>query len=296
MARCLVTGHQGYIGSKVYQTLLDMGHEVIGIDYRNNPKNDILVALKQADDGSFHPHYYNFKPEYIFHLACEPRVVYSIEKPVHTMENNVLSTSVVLNFARHVGAKRVIYSGSSAVIGNGDGPTNPYGLQKLVSEMECKMYSDLYGLDTVTLRYFNVYSPCQKADGPYATAVANWMQYIRDGKTPFITGDGEQRRDMANVLDVVSANIFAMQYESNFNGAYYDIGTGDNISLNQIKTIINANFPNVRFNYTDPRPGEVSSTKANIEPLKKLGWVPKIDIQSGIYECFSKLKNNLSRS
>ena len=112
----------------------------------------------------------------------------------------------------------------------GDGPNSPYGLQKLVSEWECKLYSELYGLDTVSLRYFNVYSPCQKTGGAYGTAIANWMQYIRDVKDPYITGDGEQRRDMVHVQDVVSANLFAMNYEENFNGRHYDVGTGQNIS------------------------------------------------------------------
>ena len=109
------------------------------------------------------------------------------------------------------------FSSSSSVVGNGDGPTSPYGLQKLISEMECKLYAELYGVDTVSLRYFNVYSEDQKADGPYATAIANWMQFIRDGKTPFITGTGEQRRDMLHVSDAVRANIFAMERKEDGN-------------------------------------------------------------------------------
>ena len=104
--------------------------------------------------------------------------------------------------------------------------------------MECKLYSDLYGLDTVSLRYFNVYSEDQSAEGPYATAVANWMEHIRRDKSPFITGDGKQRRDMAYLHDVISANIFAMENKENFHGKHYDVGTGQNISLNEIKNIV----------------------------------------------------------
>ena len=120
MARCLVTGHKGYIGSKVYAKLKELGHEVQGIDFFEG--NDILASFKEYSDGSgrFHPHYWDFKPEYVFHLACIPRVAYSIENPATTMRNNVLAATYILNFARKVGAKRVIYSGSSSVAGNGN--------------------------------------------------------------------------------------------------------------------------------------------------------------------------------
>jgi len=294
MARCLVTGHRGYIGTKLYKKLQDLGHEVQGIDLFEG--HDIISDFREYSDGSqrFHPHYYNFKPEYIFHLACIPRVVYSVEEPVKTMENNVLATTYVLNFARRTGVKRVIYSGSSSVVGNGLGPTNPYGLQKLISEMECKLYSELYGLDTVSLRYFNVYSADQKAGGTYATAVANFMQHIRDGKNPFITGKGHQRRDMAHVEDIVSANIFAMEHDGAFGGEHYDVGTGQSISLNEIKEIVLSNFPNVQFNYIEDRLGEVLCTQANTIPLAHLGWRAKIYILNGIKDCFEKLKEEMN--
>jgi nucleoside-diphosphate-sugar epimerase len=108
----------------------------------------------------------------------------------------------------------------------------------MTSEIECRLYSELYGIDTVSLRYFNVYSPCQKDFGAYATAIANWMEHIRQNKNPFITGTGEQRRDMLNLEDAVSSNIFAMNRKEDFCGKYYDIGTGENISLNEIKNIV----------------------------------------------------------
>ena len=232
MAKCLVTGHKGYIGSRLFANLKSLGHDVKGIDLVEG--HDIKKDLKEK----FHPDYYSFKPEYIFHLACFPRVAYSVENPVLTMENNVLSTSYVLNFARNVGAKRVIYSSSSSVLGNGEGPTSPYALQKLVSEMECKLYSDLYDLDTVSLRYFNVYSEDQEVNGPHATAIAAWMNSIKKGINPYITGTGEQARDMLHVSDAVRANVFAMNRKEKFNGESYDIGTGENISLNELKEIV----------------------------------------------------------
>ena len=285
MASCLVTGHRGYIGKSLYWKLVELGHDVVGIDYKDGEEWDILNGLDRIEDYDF---------DYVFHLACIPRVAYSVEQPVHTMMNNILSTSIILDFAKRKNVKRVIYSGSSSVVGNGDGPTSPYALQKLTSELETKLYSDLYGIDTVTLRYFNVYSPDQEADSPYATAVANWMRFIREGKNPFITGDGEQRRDMAHKGDVVSANLFAMNYEGKFGGQSFDVGTGDNISLNEMKNIVNEHFPEVQFDYVEERKGDVLLTKADMSPLKELGWSPKKHIKEGISQCFEILKGKLA--
>ena len=252
MALCLVTGQKGYIGQTLYTKLSELGHDVVGIDVKDGPQFDILEGLEKLD---------KYDVDYVFHLACIPRVAYSVEQPVHTMLNNVISTSIVLDFAKRKNVKRVVYSGSSSVVGNGDGPASPYALQKLTSELETKLYSNLYGIDTVSLRYFNVYSPDQKADSPYATAVANWMRHIED--------DGA------------------------FKGQNFDVGTGSNISLNEMKDIVNGYFPDVKFDYTDDRPGDVLSTKADMQPLKNLGWSPKIQINDGISDCFAQLKNKL---
>ena len=288
MARCLVTGYRGYIGSSVYEELKKKGHEVTGIDLKDG---DNILDWKCA---SVSTKWEEFKPEFIFHLAAFPRVSYSIENPVKVIENNVLSSLYVLELARRVGAKRVIYSSSSSVVGNGNGPENPYGASKYMPESMHGVWSKLYGVDTVCLRYFNVYSPDQQAEGPYATAVANWMQFIRDGKTPFITGDGEQRRDMAHKMDIVSANLFCMEHPTAFGGQWFDVGTSDNISLNEMKQLVKEHFANINFKYVAPRDGEVLCTKANIEPLKKLGWSPRRDIKEGVSECFRLLKEEIS--
>jgi len=294
MARCLVTGHKGYIGSRLFEALEAEGHDVMGIDLNDEISHDIIKELRESTDGKFHPHYYNFQPEYIFHMACWPRVGYSVEYPVETNENNILAGTILLNFARKVGSvKRVIYSSSSSIQGNGGGPESPYALQKYVTELETGLYARLYGVDTVSLRYFNVYSHDQDIHGPYATAVSNWMYSIREGTDPYITGDGRQSRDMVNVADVVRANIFCMNHKEKFNGIVYEIGTGDNISLNGIKDIILEEFPNVTFNYVSPRAGDVFTTKANIEPLKSIGWCAIINIRDGIRDCFARLKNEL---
>jgi UDP-glucose 4-epimerase len=291
--KCLVTGHRGYIGSRVYKELQSLGHEVVGIDLQDG--EDILDCLKPNSDGTFDPDskWALFRPEYIFHLAAIPRVAYSVEKPVHVIENNVLSSLYILEFARFCGARRVIYSSSSSVVGNGLGPENPYGASKYMPESMCGVYTRLYGLDTVCLRYFNVYSPCQKAEGPYATAVANFMEFIRQDKNPFITGDGEQRRDMSHLVDVVSANIFCMNYEGKFDGVFVDVGTGTNISLNEVKLIAQELFPQVTFEYIADRAGDVLETCADTTKLENFGWEASRPVFSGIKECFESLKLEL---
>tara|TARA_E500000305_G_C3995987_1_gene224574 strand:+ start:59 stop:922 length:864 start_codon:yes stop_codon:yes gene_type:complete len=286
-----VTGHRGYIGSKVFAALKEAGHDVMGIDLKDG--DDIIEKLRPNKSGEYNSKWSEFKPEYILHLAAFPRVVYSIEHPVEVIENNLLSTLYVLQFASHIGAKRVVYSSSSSVRGNGNGPESPYAASKYMPESMCNVWSFLYGVDTVCLRYFNVYSPCQVAGSAYATAIANFMEHIRQGKSPFITGDGSQTRDMSHVEDVVSANLFCMSQEKLFNGAFFDVGTGDNISLNEIKDIVLEYFPTVEFNYVEDRPGDVMHTKADISPLLELGWKPSNNIQQGIRNCFKLLKQSL---
>ena len=277
MFKCLVTGHMGYIGSRVHASLIELGHEVRGIDLKKG--QDIIYDLDSLKD---------FKPEFIFHLAAIPRVSYSVEFPEEVLENNVLSTIRILEYARQSGTKRVIYSSSSSVIGDGAGPTSPYGASKLIPEILCKNYTDVYGLDTVSLRYFNVYSEDQPHDGPYTTAIANFMYCIHKEENPFITGNGEQRRDMVHVSDVVSANLFCMESKINFNGRWFDVATGANISLNEIEAIVKKYNPTIVFDRVPSRAGDVKITKADTEPLKKLGWCAKIGIIDGISSCFKQ--------
>lgn len=283
--KCLVTGHQGFIGSELYTELVTQGHDVRGIDLKGG--QDVIDVL---DPENTDKQFLDWVPDCIFHLACIPRVAYSVEEPLKTAKNNILATSVVLAYAKKNKVSRVVYSGSSSVVGNGAGPMSPYAMHKLASEMECKIYSNLYGLDTVTLRYFNVYSETKEDGNPYATAIAKWRHSIKNGVKPFITGDGEQRRDMAHLTDVVSANIFCMNYENTFNGSVFDVGTGSNISLNEIKKIILSLNPSVEFEYVDPRPGDVFETLAKMQNLKSIGWMPFVDLREGIEECFREFK------
>ncbi len=283
--RCLVTGHMGFIGSELYRELISLGHDVKGIDLKNG--RDVIVTL---DPDSTDEEFRDWIPDCIFHLACIPRVAYSVEEPLKTARNNILATSVVLAYAKKNRVSRVVYSGSSSVVGNGSGPMSPYAMHKLASEMECVIYSNLYDLDTVTLRYFNVYSEKKEDGNPYATAIAKWRHSIKNNINPFITGDGKQRRDMSHLLDVVSANIFCMNHENDFKGSVYDVGTGTNISLNEIKEIVFSKDPSINFEYVDRRPGDVLETLADMGPLKKIGWSPCVALHTGVEKCFEEFE------
>ena len=271
MAKCLVTGHKGYVGSRLFNCLRKMGHTTHGIDLKDG--QDLLRCLP------------NEEFDYVFHLAALPRVEYSVKNPSYTFRQNAYATSVLLEWCKNHGVKRVIFCSSSAVVGDGNGPNSPYGLHKLISEQECKLYSKLYDLDTVSLRYFNIFSEDQEYGGAYSTVVCAWMEMIRKGQPLRINGDGSQSRDFIHVDDVVDANLFCMDRKDAFNGDYYDVGTGTAISLNEIKEIVKK-YNQVDFYHAPNRDGDVKITKANTNKLKNVGWCAKIDSKSSILNCF----------
>ena len=285
--KTLVTGHMGYIGKHLVRGLRKRGHEIEGIDLKAG--DDLCEGIPERMG--------EYSPEVIFHLAAIPRVAYSVENPLHVMKNNIVSTSVVLDYARKNNIP-VIYSSSSSVVGNGDGPASPYALSKQVGEVESLMYNKLYGLKTVALRYFNVYSYDQVADSAYATVVCNWKKHIEtDGLTPFITGDGNQRRDMTHVSDIVSANIFCAENiaKDELWGEWYDVGSGENISLNELKEIVLQYFPEQPFEYIEERKGDVMLTRADLSKFKQHGWESRVNLRDGLSDVYSRLATELGR-
>jgi len=275
--RVLITGYKGFIGNVLYNKLKELNYEVIGIDLKDG--EDIINCLPK-----------NQTIDYVFHLAALPRVEYSVLNPSYTFKHNVYATSVLLEWCKNNNIKRFIFSSSSAIYGDGNGPKTPYALHKYFSEKECLLYSELYGLDTVCLRYFNVYSENQPFGGSYSTAISAWMEMIKINKSLRLDGDGEQTRDFIHVNDVIDANIFCMLYDKPFNGKFFDVGTGNSISLNDIKNIIDK-YNKVEWCYNKERIGDVKHTKANIKELLDLGWSPNISIQDGITTCFNKRSN-----
>ena len=277
--KILVTGHRGYIGSHLYEKLLSMGHDVVGVDLKDG--NDVLHCLPEEQF------------DYVFHLAALPRVGFSVENPSYTLKQNVFVTSTLLEWAKKNGVKKFIFSSSSAVTGNGDGPTSPYGVHKLMCELECRLYSKLYNLDTVCLRYFNVYSEDQEYGGSYSTALSAWMEMIRRGEKLRLDGDGEQTRDFIHVDDVVLANIFCMEYEKPFRGDWFNIAFGESFPMNYIKEYIDKNSE-VEWIHTPPREGDVLHSTADISKICSLGWAPTISLNEGLERCFRNEKNNES--
>lgn len=270
--KILITGHKGFIGKKILDKLQQTGYNIRGIDLKDG--EDILHCLPDE----------NF--DYVFHLAACPRVEYSVQHPSYTMKQNVLVTSTLLEWAKDHRVKRVIFSSSSAVVGDGDGiPKSPYGLHKLMNEMECRLYSELYGLDTVCLRYFNAYSEDQEFGGSYSTAICAWMEMIKQNKPLRMDGDGEQTRDLVHVEDIVDANIFCMEHEESFNGKWFNVGSGKSVSMNYIKNYIDLHNK-VEWNHVSSRKGDVRHTLADISELQKLGWEPNISIDEGLARCF----------
>jgi UDP-glucose 4-epimerase len=273
--KILVTGYRGYIGSHLFHALNNGINVVHGIDLKDG--NDILHNLP---DSSY---------DVVIHMAALPRVQFSVEQPSYTFRHNVYATSVLLEWAKNHNVKRVIFSSSSAIYGDGEGPNSPYGLHKLLSEQECRLYSKIYGLDTVCLRYFNVYSEDQEYGGSYSTVVSAWMEMVRQGKPLRIDGDGDQTRDFIHVDDVVRANIFCMNREEDFNGEFYDVGSGDVYSLNNIKSLIRSQRK-VTFYNGPRRAGDVLHARMNEHNLMTLGWKPTKNFEQEIKNYFKEQK------
>lgn len=282
MANCLVTGHKGYIGSKLYARLVELGHEVRGIDIKSDDISEKLDIRWHLFDHKKSFNHFKFEPEYIFHLAAKPSVQWSVENPSNSLAHNVMGSSMVLEYAKLAGAKRVIFASSAAAIE----PTSPYGAHKRMTELECKIYASLYDIDTVCLRYFNVYSEDQKYGGPYSTVISAWLENIRNNQPLRLDGDGSQTRDFIHVEDVVSANIHCMNHKQDFEGEVYDVGTGCSQSLIEIKKYFDNVF-DIKWNIQPRRQGDIRHSTANTTKLNNIGWRHKIDLKTGLRRCIT---------
>jgi len=293
--KSLVTGGAGFIGSNLVDRLLELGHEVVVIDNEYSDVHDQFYWNDKAQNYKYDIRdYENTRPlydgvDYVFHIAAEARIQPAILNPIEAVSINSVGTVTVLQCAREAGVKRVIYSSTSSGYGLNQTPNietqpddclNPYSVSKVNGEKLCKMYTDLFGLQTVCLRYFNVYGERQPLRGQYAPVIGIFLRQRAAGEPLTIVGDGNQRRDFTYVGDVVKANIMSAisNPEPEAFGQVYNVGTGTNYSINQIARI----FDHKTVNIT-PRPGEARVSLANNQKLRKtFGWEPTVNLEDWI--------------
>ena len=288
----LVTGGAGFIGSHLVDALIVKGHQVIVIDNLSTGKKSNLNPRAKFYKKDIH-NYKSIKPFFagmdgVFHLAAMPSVQLSIVHPLESHDINVNGVLNVLMAAKEAGIRRLVFSSSCAVYGDSDGkilkkenmkaaPKSPYALHKYIGEEYAKLFSDLYGVETVNLRYFNVYGPRMAESGPYSGVIKIFLKQKADGKPFTITGDGKQIRDYVFVEDVARANILAMRSKKAGKGEIINIGSGKNYSVNQLADLIGG-----PKKYIAPR-AEMRHALADISKAKSLlGWQPMISLEKGL--------------
>jgi len=307
---CLVTGGAGFIGSALVRGLLKEEKHVRVIDNLSTGnlsnledildriefmERDIrdLDAVQEACKGI----------TYVFHQAAIPSVPRSIENPIEFNQSNVDGTLNVLVAARDKGVKRVIYAGSSSVYGDTPvlpkkedmkpNPLSPYALTKLAGEYYCKVFSEVYGLETVTTRYFNVFGPRQNPESPYAAVIPKFIDAFLKGEKPLVFGDGEQTRDFTFVDNVVYANLLCSRAKRT-KGEVINVATSSRVSLNElIKIIKEITGKKIDPVYKDPRKGDIKHSLADISKAEKMiGYRPLVDLREGLIKTVRWMKNS----
>ena len=290
----VVTGGAGFIGSNLVEKLIELGHEVVVIDnlstgkksnlhpnakffqidlFDTNKSSELIKVLNRADT--------------VFHCAAHARVQRSIKNPTLFEQNNTLGLVNLLESAHKANVRRFVYSSSSSVYGDLDSlpsdenskcnPSSPYALQKYYGEQCCKLFSNIYGIETICLRYFNVYGERQNIGGAYATVIGIFIDQKVSGMPLTINGNGKQRRDFTYVGDVVEANIKASIIKKISPGEVINIGSGENISINELAKMIGG-----EFSYKKPV-NEPFENLADVRKAKEiLGWEPRTKVSEWI--------------
>jgi nucleoside-diphosphate-sugar epimerase len=299
MAQYLVTGGAGFIGSHLAEELVRRGERVRVVDSLVTGKRQNIAHLPQVEfiegdladlgvarravDGV----------EYVLHQAAIPSVPRSVSDPITSNRANIDASLNVLVAARDAGVRRVVYAGSSSAYGNTPtlpkvetmptAPLSPYALQKLVAEQYCQMFTALYGLETVTIRYFNVFGPRQDPSSPYSGVISLFISALADGRRPTIYGDGEQTRDFTYVSNVVDGVLRAC-VAPDASGEVINVATGGRISLNELFRAIRAlTGAQVEPVYADRRAGDVRDSQADIAKARRLlGYEPIVALEPGL--------------
>jgi UDP-glucose 4-epimerase len=286
---CLVTGGAGFIGSNLVDKLIDLGHNVICIDNESAECHEQFYWNLKANNYKYDICDYNkiehlFNGiDYVFHIASDARIQPAILNPKKSIESNAVGTANVLELSRLAKVKKFVYSSTSSAYGKKailpntetqpSDPLTPYSAAKVFGENLARVYYNLYGLETISLRYFNVYGDRQPLKGQYAPVIGLFLKQYHEGKALTVVGDGSQRRDFTHISDVVEANILASEASQGF-GEVYNIGYGSNYSIIDIANMISND---VKF--IPSRIGEVQETLASNEKFKGLtGWTPKVSL------------------
>jgi UDP-glucose 4-epimerase len=300
MAHYLVTGGAGFIGSNIVETLIEKGEKVRAVDNFSTGKKENIApfmeriefmeadildmkAMKDACNGI----------DYVLHQAALPSVPRSVTDPISSNRTNVDGTVNILWAAKEAGVKRVVYASSSSAYGNTPilpkkedmpaDPLSPYAISKYTGELYAKIFYQIYGLSTVSLRYFNVFGPRQDPGSQYAAVIPKFINSLMTNSPPVVFGDGEQSRDFTFVKNVVDANILAAHAEE-ASGHVFNIACGKRITLNQLvkklKGILSSPMEPI---YTDPRPGDVKHSLADISNAEQiLNYKPAYKLEEGL--------------
>lgn len=308
--KCLVTGGAGFIGSNLAEELLNQGNGVTIIDdlstgsYKNIEHFKNKVSFIRGSILDLNLLQKNFKNcDLVFHEAAIPSVTRSIVNPKLTSEVNIQGSLNVLLAARDNKVRRVVYASSSSIYGDtkelpkieamNPNPKSPYALAKFVGEQYCRMFAYYYSLDTVCLRYFNVFGPRQNPDSEYAAVIPKFISCLLRNKSPTIYGDGNQTRDFTYVKDVVKANILAAGSNVK-DGTIMNIAYNQNISINSLLGLINKILgTKIKATYQKPREGDIKDSLAGISKAQELiGYEPDYNLESGLRETIEWFKDN----
>jgi UDP-glucose 4-epimerase len=299
MALYLVTGGAGFIGSHLTEELVRRGHRVRVVDSLITGKRRNVAHIPGVEflEGDLAEPGVAERAvqgvDYVLHQAAIPSVPRSVEDPLTSHRANVDASLNILVAARDGGVKRLVYAGSSSAYGNTptlpkheDMPTNPlspYALQKLVAEQYCQMFTALYGFETVTIRYFNVFGPRQDPGSPYSGVISLFAAALLEGRQPIIYGDGEQTRDFTYVANVVDGVLRAVEAPGAA-GEVINVATGGRISLNELLLTMNRIVgSHLQAVYRESRAGDVHDSQADISKAKKLlGYAPIVPLDDGL--------------
>jgi len=311
MAVYVVTGGGGFIGSHIVEELVRRGETTKVIDNFSTGKRENVAAFRKgaeiieadiAEARNLSEHFIG--ADYVIHQAAIPSVPKSILDPMKSHLANVNGTLNVLLACRDSGVKRVVYASSSSLYGDSPtlpkhegmmpNPLSPYGAQKLFAEMYCKVFTQAYGLETVSLRYFNVFGPRQDSTSQYSGVLALFIPAVLQDRRPTIYGDGLQSRDFTYVQDVVEANLLACKAPGAA-GQVFNIACGDRITLNsmlqQINSITGKDIPPI---YGEPRSGDIKHSQADISSAKEhLGYEPKVSFREGLEKTIEWYRKNI---